>query len=176
MFNIGGGELLVIFLVALVVLGPNKLPEAARQVGKMMGEFRKLSTGFQTEMRQAMKDPVGDAVKKAEAELNPEVEDVQALKPAAAGIETLETVKLDDMMKASESDGDDMLKAAKSDGVLDDSRDDPLDDQLKAAQPKRPEPDETGSAPTEESSNSDDHQVEAGDDDVDADPPMFGDR
>jgi len=67
MFNIGGGELLIIFLVALVVLGPAKLPEAARQVGKVMGEFRKLSAGFQTEMRQAMNDPVTHAVKKAEA-------------------------------------------------------------------------------------------------------------
>ena len=56
MFNIGGGELLVIFLVALIVLGPTKLPDAARQVGKVMGEFRRLSAGFQTEMRQAMED------------------------------------------------------------------------------------------------------------------------
>ena len=42
MFNIGGGELLIIFLVALVVLGPTKLPEAARQLGKWVGEFLSL--------------------------------------------------------------------------------------------------------------------------------------
>lgn len=58
MFNIGGGEFLVILLVALVVLGPQRLPEAARQVGKIMGEFRRVSSGFQREMQSAMNDPV----------------------------------------------------------------------------------------------------------------------
>jgi sec-independent protein translocase protein TatB len=54
MFGIGGGELLVIMLVALVVLGPQKLPEAARTAGKVMSDLRKLSSGFQNEMRSAM--------------------------------------------------------------------------------------------------------------------------
>jgi Tat protein translocase TatB subunit len=55
--NLGTGELLVIFVVALVVLGPNKLPDAARQMGKMMAELRRLSSGFQEEMRAAMQEP-----------------------------------------------------------------------------------------------------------------------
>ena len=54
MFNIGSGEFLVIFLIALIVLGPEKLPDAAKKVGKVMGDLRKMSTGFQQEMRQAM--------------------------------------------------------------------------------------------------------------------------
>ncbi len=58
MFNVGGGEFLIIFLVALVVLGPTKLPEAARQAGKIIGEFRRMSAGFQREIQSAMKDPV----------------------------------------------------------------------------------------------------------------------
>ncbi len=66
MFNVGGGELLIIFLVALVVLGPTKLPEAARQVGKIMGEFRRLSAGFQNELKSAMDDPVARAMADAE--------------------------------------------------------------------------------------------------------------
>ena len=53
MFNVGGGELLVIALVALLVLGPQRLPEAARTVGKVVGEIRRLSTGFQREVRDA---------------------------------------------------------------------------------------------------------------------------
>ena len=57
MLNLGTGELLVIFLVALIVLGPNKLPDAARQAGRMVAELRRLSTGFQDEMRAAMQDP-----------------------------------------------------------------------------------------------------------------------
>ena len=54
MFNVGTPELLVILLVALIVLGPQRLPEAARQVGKAMAELRRISSGFQDEMRDAM--------------------------------------------------------------------------------------------------------------------------
>lgn len=54
MFNVGTPELLVILLVALIILGPQRLPEAARQVGKAMAELRRLSGGFQAEMREAM--------------------------------------------------------------------------------------------------------------------------
>ncbi len=64
MFNIGGAELLVILLVALLVLGPNKLPQAARQVGHFLGEFRRIADGFQQELKTAMDDPVAMAPKK----------------------------------------------------------------------------------------------------------------
>ena len=40
MLNIGGGEIAVIVIVALLVLGPDKLPELARGIGKFMREFR----------------------------------------------------------------------------------------------------------------------------------------
>ncbi len=54
MFNVGGGEVLVIMLIALIVLGPEKLPNAARQAGKYLGDFRRMSNGFQRELRDAM--------------------------------------------------------------------------------------------------------------------------
>jgi len=53
MFNVGGGELLVIMLVALIVLGPQRLPDAARQVGRVMGDLRRISSGFQQELKDA---------------------------------------------------------------------------------------------------------------------------
>jgi sec-independent protein translocase protein TatB len=52
MFNVGGGEILVILLLALIVLGPDKLPDAAKKVGKVMGDLRRMSDGFKQEMRQ----------------------------------------------------------------------------------------------------------------------------
>lgn len=52
--NIGAGEILVILLVALLVLGPDKLPGAARSAGRAMGQIRRLSHGFEQEVRNAM--------------------------------------------------------------------------------------------------------------------------
>ncbi len=53
MFNVGGGEILVILVVALLVLGPAQLPKAARQVGQVMTELKRISTGFQQELTNA---------------------------------------------------------------------------------------------------------------------------
>lgn len=71
MFNVGTGELLVILLVALIVLGPDKLPETARKIGNVVGELRRMSQGFQDEVRRAMQDssdpsPVTDATSQAD--------------------------------------------------------------------------------------------------------------
>ncbi len=41
MFDIGFQELVIIFLVALVVFGPKRLPEVGRTLGKWLGELRK---------------------------------------------------------------------------------------------------------------------------------------
>jgi len=58
MGSIGAPEILVILVVALLVLGPNRLPEAARQAGRVLAEMRRISAGFQAEMRDAMQTPV----------------------------------------------------------------------------------------------------------------------
>ena len=50
MFGIGMPELLVILVVALLVLGPKRLPEVARSLGRGMAEFRRAST----ELRQSL--------------------------------------------------------------------------------------------------------------------------
>ena len=41
MFNLGAGEIAVIMIVALLLLGPEKLPELARGIGKFVREFRR---------------------------------------------------------------------------------------------------------------------------------------
>lgn len=65
MGNLGGLEVVVILLVALVVLGPKKLPDAARQVGRALTELKRISGGFQKEMREAMQDPIVEAEARA---------------------------------------------------------------------------------------------------------------
>lgn len=53
MFGIGIQELLVILVVALVVLGPQRLPEVARALGKGLGELRRAANGLTDELRDA---------------------------------------------------------------------------------------------------------------------------
>ena len=48
----------MILVVALLVLGPDRLPEAARQAGRFISEARRMSSGFQAELRDAMNTPV----------------------------------------------------------------------------------------------------------------------
>ena len=66
--SLGPAEILVILVVALIVLGPKKLPEAGRQVGKAIAEVRKWSQGFQDEMKSVM-DP--DATRPSYSEPQP---------------------------------------------------------------------------------------------------------
>ena len=41
MFNVGAGEIVLILIAALVLLGPERLPEAAKTLGRFMREFRR---------------------------------------------------------------------------------------------------------------------------------------
>jgi len=54
MFNVGSGELLVLLVLALIILGPDKLPETIRKVSGFLGDLRRMSQSFQDEMRQAV--------------------------------------------------------------------------------------------------------------------------
>jgi len=54
MFNVGGSEIIVILLLALLLLGPEKLPDTARKVGKFLAEVRRVTSGFEEEVRSAM--------------------------------------------------------------------------------------------------------------------------
>ena len=66
MGSVGAPELIVIFLVALIVLGPEKLPSAARQAGKFVGDLRRMMAGFEAEVKSAMADdPTSSALKDA---------------------------------------------------------------------------------------------------------------
>ncbi len=52
MFGMGMPEMLVILVVALVVLGPKRLPELARTLGKAMAEFRRQTSDIMDEFQQ----------------------------------------------------------------------------------------------------------------------------
>ncbi len=68
MFGIGSTELLVILIVALVVLGPKSLPGIAKTLGKVMGEFRRVSTEFQRTMNAEVAQEEHEKLKKESEE------------------------------------------------------------------------------------------------------------
>jgi sec-independent protein translocase protein TatB len=75
-FNTSGTELLIIVFIALVILGPERLPEAARKLGGALRELRKVQSGFQAEVREAFAEPI-KAVKEPLDELRKGANDVR---------------------------------------------------------------------------------------------------
>ena len=73
MGTIGAPEILVVLVAALIFLGPKRLPDAARQVGRAMAELRRMSSELQAEVRDAFDETA--APDRAE----PEVIDVHPL-------------------------------------------------------------------------------------------------
>lgn len=54
MFGIGFQELLIIAVVALLIVGPKKLPDLAKTLGKGFQEFRKATDGITDDLKQTM--------------------------------------------------------------------------------------------------------------------------
>lgn len=61
MFNLGFGEMALILVIALLVFGPNKLPELARNLGKSLGEFRRASNDLRRSIMEADQPPAPPA-------------------------------------------------------------------------------------------------------------------
>jgi Tat protein translocase TatB subunit len=59
MFDLGFQELIVIFIVALLVFGPKRLPELAKNLGKGVGQLRKAMFDLKSEVEQEMEDTEG---------------------------------------------------------------------------------------------------------------------
>jgi sec-independent protein translocase protein TatA len=77
MFGIGMPEMIIILVLALIVIGPHKLPELAKSLGKGLAEFKKASEGFQRSVQEeaakadvVVKEPAPQ-VKSASASVEP---------------------------------------------------------------------------------------------------------
>jgi sec-independent protein translocase protein TatA len=74
MFNIGPLELMVILVIALLVVGPHRLPEVGRSIGRGIREFRKAQDEVQKTIQSALNEPASTArpVPRADAAPRPE--------------------------------------------------------------------------------------------------------
>ncbi len=72
MFGIGMPEMLMILAIALIVIGPKKLPELAKSLGRAMREFKRATSEFKETL--AVDDDLTD-VKKAFDDINTDIKD-----------------------------------------------------------------------------------------------------
>ena len=85
--KIGAMELVVIFIVALLVIGPDKLPQYARKFGAAMREFRKASQGVTQELRESVIDPLEEAQKPLREAMEPLEDITKGLKSDLGAVE-----------------------------------------------------------------------------------------
>jgi len=109
--TLGGPELFLIFVVALIVFGPRKLPEIGKSLGKMMGEFRRASNDFRSTIENEVEaEKIRDSLR-----IEP-----PSVKPAPAG-----QVSAGDAPAGSSEAAPDSPAPAE-DGVATPAGDDPL--------------------------------------------------
>ncbi len=71
--NLGMPEMIFIFLLALVVVGPKRLPELARQLGKWTAEFKRASAEFRNQLETEMMNIELDEHARKQTEAAPEL-------------------------------------------------------------------------------------------------------
>jgi sec-independent protein translocase protein TatB len=87
MFDIGWGELLVIGIVALVVIGPKELPGVLRTLGQAMNKVRRMASEFQGQFQEAMREAEMQDIRKSVDDLTSSARHFSTYDPLADGPE-----------------------------------------------------------------------------------------
>lgn len=61
MLNVGWGEMLLVMLVALLVFGPNRLPEMARSMGKFIRQFQRETSRAMSDLKEGL-EPINTGI------------------------------------------------------------------------------------------------------------------
>ena len=127
--KIGIQELVIVFIVALIVIGPDKLPEYARKLGEALKQFKKYSSEATKEIRESVVEPLQEAQR--------------PLKEAMEPITDLEkTIQKDvrDLQKSFTDIGKEKPEQPKAETETGN----PQAPAEQSADPQTPEPEETG--------------------------------
>ena len=85
--NIGWGEILVILVVAVVILGPDRLPEATRHLAKGLRKLRDWANNAQGQLKESVDEDFGD-LKDLQKPVK-EIARIKAMGPKAAAVHYL---------------------------------------------------------------------------------------
>ncbi len=132
MFNLQGSEIIFILLLALVVLGPEKLPGAIKRAMQTYAELRKLGTGFQDEFRSAIDEPMREMRETADLikdQVDPK-KFAQEAERAAEAAAAADRADAELAAAADATDGDDEPTDTSSVDDAPDDFDDPFDDPI----------------------------------------------
>ena len=70
MFSFGWGEILLVFIVVIVVVGPKDIPKLLRQIGNFTKSIKKISREFKSSLNEIAKDDEFTDVKKTLSDVN----------------------------------------------------------------------------------------------------------
>jgi sec-independent protein translocase protein TatB len=83
MFDIGWGELVLIGLVALIVIGPKELPTVMRTAGQWMGRIKRMAADFQGQFQEALREVEVADLKKQADDLTSSLAGISSFDPLA---------------------------------------------------------------------------------------------
>jgi Tat protein translocase TatB subunit len=114
--NLGFSEMLFLFLLALIIFGPKKMPEIGRQIGKALNDFKRASNEFKAQIEQEIS--------------NLEIENKQTIlppSPTPAGVASRTLNAASSEVSASPAAADSpTTEASTTPATLTDSSDEPL--------------------------------------------------
>jgi sec-independent protein translocase protein TatB len=113
-FDIGWGELVLIGVVALIVIGPKELPATLRTLGQYMTKIRRMAAEFQSQFQEAMREAEMADLKQHFDSIQDAAKDLRSFDPVATVRNEIETAAAD---KPAKSEGEKPATASADKGA-----------------------------------------------------------
>jgi sec-independent protein translocase protein TatB len=94
-FDVGWGELVLIGIVALIVIGPKELPAVLRTVGQAMTKIRRMAAEFQSQFQEAMREAEMAELKQQFDTIQDAAKDIRSFDPVSTVRDQIESAAAD---------------------------------------------------------------------------------